>query len=138
DEIIQLSQQKIPNGARRTLSERPVVHEKIALMKARYQSCKLLLEENVRRNWAEAEKGKISVKTKSELRLASSYAVDQCAEIVSQAYKIGGGTSIWDGVKLQELLKDIHVVTQHGMVGHSNFEIAGRVAFELKVNEWLL
>lgn len=138
DEIVQLSKQKVPNGARRSLSERPVVHEKIALMQARYQSSKLLLEEKVRKNWAEAESGKISIKSKSELRLASTYAVEECTSIVSQAYKIGGGSSIWDGVKLQELLKDIHVVSQHGMVGASNFEIAGRVAFDLKVNEWLL
>ena len=138
DEIIQLSQHKVPNGARRSLSERPVIHEKIALMQARYQSCKLLLEEKVRKNWAEAEHGSISVKTKSELRLASTYAVEECTAIVSQAYKIGGGSSIWDGIKLQELLKDIHMVSQHGMVGPSNFEIAGRVAFNLKVNEWLL
>ncbi|NRB53939.1 MAG: hypothetical protein HRU41_40190 [Saprospiraceae bacterium] len=138
DEIIRLSKQKVPNGARRSLSERPIVHEKIALMQARYHSCKLLLEENVRKNWTEAEKGNISAKTKSELRLASTYAVEECSAIISQAYKIGGGSSIWNGVKLQELLKDIHVVSQHGMVGPSNFEIAGRVAFDLKVNEWLL
>ncbi len=43
DEIIQLSQHKIPNGARRSLSERPVVHEKIALMQARYESCKFAI-----------------------------------------------------------------------------------------------
>ena len=137
-EIVQLSKQKVPNGARRSLSERPVVHEKIALMQARYQSSKLLLEEKVRKNWAEAESGNISVKSKSELRLASTYAVEECCAVVSQAYKIGGGSSIWDGVKLQELLKDVHVVSQHGMIGTSNFEIAGRVAFDLKVNEWLL
>ncbi len=98
----------------------------------------LLLEEKVRKNWAEAEEGNITAKTKSELRLASTYAVEACTAIVGQAYKIGGGSSIWDGVKLQELLKDIHVVSQHGMVGPSNFEVAGRVAFDLKVNEWLL
>lgn len=138
DEIIELSKQKVPNGARRSLSERPVIHEKVAIMRARYQSSKLLLEEKVRKNWAEAEAGNISAKTKSELRLASTYAVEECTAIVSQAYKIGGGSSIWNGVKLQELLKDIHVVSQHGMVGPSNFEIAGRVAFDLKVNEWLL
>lgn len=138
DEIIKLSQQKIPNGARRLLSERPVIHEKIALMKARYGSSKLLLEDSVRKNWEEAEKGNISLQTKSELRLASTYAAQQACDIVSQAYKIGGGSSIWNGVKLQELLRDVHVVSQHGMVGPSNFEIAGRVAFDLKVNPWLL
>lgn len=138
DEIIQLSQQKVPNGARRTLAERPAVHEKIALMQATYQAAKLLLADAVRKNWEEAENGKISVKTKSELRLAAAYAVSQSSEIITQAYKIGGGSSVWDGVKLQELLRDIHMVTQHGLVSTNHYEIAGRVAFGLEVNEWLL
>ena len=59
-------------------------------------------------------------------------------QIVQTAYQIGGGSSIWDGVKLQELLRDINVVSQHGLVAATNIEIAGRTAFGLPVNEWLL
>ena len=82
--------------------------------------------------------GNINKSTKSKLRLAASYAVQESVEVVETAYKIGGGSSIWDGVKLQELLRDIHVVSQHGMVSDNNIEIAGRVEFGLDVNEWLL
>lgn len=138
DEIIQLSKNKVPNGASRNLANRPVIQEKIALMQASYQSAKLFLENAVQKNWQAAENGKISAKIKSELRLAASYAVGQSVEIVNQAYRIGGGSSIWNGVKLQELLKDINVVSQHGMISPNNYEIAGRVAFDLDVNEWLL
>ncbi len=138
DEIILLSTEKVPNGDRRTLAERPAVHEKIAKMQAAFQSSRLFLEDAVRKNWLEAEKGIFSVKTKSELRLAASYAVSEAVEVINQAFRIGGGSTVWDGVKLQELLRDVNMVAQHGMVSLNNYEIAGRVAFDMKVNEWLL
>ena len=138
DEILILGKSKIPNGARKTLSERPVVHEKIGQIEAQYQSAKLYLEKAVEKNWQEAKQSKISLQTKSELRLAASFAVQNAVQIVQTAYQIGGGSSIWDGVKLQELLRDINVVSQHRLVAATNIEIAGRTAFGLPVNEWLL
>ncbi len=138
DEIIILATEKVPSGGRKTLGERAVIQEKVALMKAKYLSCKSFLENAIEKNWSNAAGRIDDISTKSELRLATTFTVSECCEIVSQAYKIGGGSSIWDGVKLQELLKDIHVVSQHGMVSSNNYEIAGRVAFGLKVNEWLL
>lgn len=138
DEIISLSQEKVPNGARRPLAERPVVHEKIALMKADYQSAKLLLVHAVERNWEEATQQAISLEAKSELRLAATYAARTSNEIASQAYQLGGGSSVWNGVKLQELLKDAYMVTQHGMVSPAQYEVVGKLAVGGKVNGWLL
>ena len=138
DEIIRLCTEKVPNGARRTLAERPVVHEKNDTLQATYQATKLCMENAVHKNWEEAENKNIQVKTKSELRLATTYAVSQAVEVVQQAYRIGGGSSIWNGVKLEELLRDVNMVSQHGMVSLNNYEIAGRVTFGMKVNEWLL
>lgn len=138
DEILILGKSKIPNGARKTLSERPAVHEKIGQIEAQYQSAKLYLEKAVEKNWQEANHSRISLQSKSELRLAASFAVQSAVQIVQTAYQIGGGSSIWDGVKLQELLRDINVVSQHGLVAATNIEIAGRTAFGLPVNEWLL
>jgi alkylation response protein AidB-like acyl-CoA dehydrogenase len=138
DEIILLSQSKVPNGAKRSLADRPNVQEKVAKMQATYQSAKLFLEDSVAKNWEAALQDSIPIKTKSELRLAATYAVSQAADVVTQAYRIGGGSSIWQGVKVQELLRDMSVATQHGMISPNNYEIAGRIAFDLKVNEWLL
>ena len=137
-EIVDLGKTKIPNGARYPLAKRPLIHYKVAQIKAKYLSAKSFLYDAVIENWEEAITGNINKSTKSKLRLAASYAVQESVEVVETAYKIGGGSSIWDGVKLQELLRDIHVVSQHGMVSDNNMEIAGRVEFGLDVNEWLL
>lgn len=138
DEIILLAHNKVPNGAKRKLSERPIVHEKVALMQANFHATKAFLEQAVHKNWSEAELGQITIAAKSELRLAATFAVQQATTIVQEAYTLGGGSTVWNGVKLQELLQDIHMVSQHGMVTSSQYEIAGRVTFGMTVNEWLL
>ncbi|NJL11899.1 MAG: hypothetical protein HC913_02070 [Microscillaceae bacterium] len=137
-EIKALSLQKVPQGAGRTLSERPVVHDQLARMQAAYQSARLYLHEAMHQNWQAAEQGFPDPATKSALRLAATYAAETALQIVQQAYHLGGGSSIWEGVKLQELLRDAQVMSQHGLIAPPNYEVAGRVAFELPVNAWLL
>ncbi|MEM6805936.1 MAG: acyl-CoA dehydrogenase family protein [Bacteroidota bacterium] len=138
DEIVNLSKSKKPNGAARTLAERPVVHVKLAKMKARLQSARLLLHDAVRANWEDAENRSPNKTNRSELRVAASFAATTACEVVEEAYKLGGGSTVWDGVKLQELLRDVYMVTQHGLVTEGMFEVGGRVVFDLPVNERLL
>lgn len=138
DEITTLSKTKKPSGATRTLADRPLIHDKIARLMAQHRSAKLFLRDAIERNWREAESNTKQTSTKSELRLAASYAVSESAKVVEEAYRMGGGSTVWDGVKLQELLRDVNMVTQHGLVSPNMFEIAGRVSFDLPVNKWLL
>ncbi len=138
EELKKLSLHKVPNGAARTLAERPLVQDQIARMTASYQAAKLFLENAIQKSWQDAERGQSTITNKSELRLAATFAAETSLEIVQQAYKLGGGSSIWDGVKLQELLRDAQVMSQHGLISSNNYEIAGRVALEIPVNEWLL
>lgn len=138
DEIKKLSQKKRPMGAKKTLAERPVVHDRIARMEAAYYSAKLFLEASVQDNWKAAEDRKQTAAQKSKLRLAAANAVDVSAQVVRDAYQIAGGSSIWDGVKLQELFRDVNAITQHGLVASPIFEVVGRVSMGQKVNEALL
>ena len=138
DEIKNLSKKKRPMGARKTLAERPVIHDKIARMEAAYYAAKLFLESSIKESWAAAEERKQTAAQKSKLRLAAANAVEASAQVVRDAYQIGGGSSIWDGVKLQELFRDVNAITQHGLVASSIFEVVGRVSMGQKVNEALL
>lgn len=45
---------------------------------------------------------------------------------------------VWDGVKLQELHRNMAVATQHGLIAAAMWEMIGKVAFGLPFNEWLL
>ena len=137
-EIKELSKTKKPKGANRTLAERPVVHDKIARMEALHQSSWLFLKHAIEACWKEAEAGTPGLESKGQLRLAAAHAVDSSAKVIQEAYQIGGGSTIWDGVKLQELFRDVHAITQHGLVAAPIFEVIGRIELGMKVNEWLL
>jgi len=96
------------------------------------------LEQAIAQNWKEAQSAIPSATTKGLLRMAATHAVTNAAKVVDWCYKIGGGSTIWDSTKLQELQRDMNVLTQHGLVAPSNNEMIGRVAFGLPFNSWLL
>ncbi|MEM6321854.1 MAG: acyl-CoA dehydrogenase family protein [Bacteroidota bacterium] len=138
NEIITYCQRKAPIGSGKKLAERAIIHEKVARMQGQYQAAKAYLESAVQKSWEAAATQTTSEVNKSELRLASAFAVTQSEAVVQQAYKIAGGTAVWQGNKLQELLQDMHMVTQHAMVSANNYETVGRVTFGQKVNPALL
>ena len=138
DEIKKLGLTKKPAMARKTLAEKEVVRYQLAEIESRFLAAEAFLNKAIDLNWAEAQLGFPSVKTKGQLRMAATHAVREAAAVVDWAYKIGGGSTIWNGVKLQELQRDMNVVTQHGLIAPSNFELLGKVGFGLPVNEWIL
>ncbi|MEO1434089.1 MAG: acyl-CoA dehydrogenase family protein [Bacteroidota bacterium] len=137
-ELKKLSTGKAPRGSRRTLSERANVQEQLARMEAQFRSASLLLEHEIDRSWAHAESGTFDIQARAALRLAAVHATETAAQVVGQAYRIGGGSSIWDGVKLLELFRDVNTVTQHGLVSQNLYEMCGKASLGLKVNPGLL
>ncbi|MEM7118338.1 MAG: acyl-CoA dehydrogenase family protein [Chloroflexota bacterium] len=138
DEVRQLGLTKKPAMARRTLSEKPIVQYQLAEATARYEAANAFLAAAIAENWTAAQQTIPLAETKNRLRMAATHAVTEAAQVVDWAYKTGGGSTIWNGVKLQELQRDMQIVTQHGLIAPSNYEMVGRVAFGLPFNEWLL
>ena len=138
DEIKQLGLTKKPAMARKTLSEKEIVRYQLAETESRYLAAAAFLHKSIDQNWAEAEQGVPSIQAKSKLRMAATHAVKESAAVVDWAYKIGGGSTIWNGTKLQELQRDMSVVTQHGLIAPSNFELLGKASFGLPLNQWIL
>ena len=50
---------------------------------------------------------------------------------VNACYRVGGGSTIWQGQPLQRVFQDMHVATQHGSVTAATLEVLGRMAFGL-------
>ena len=42
-------------------------------------------------------------------------------------YHLGGGTSVYRRSPLQRIFRDVHVATQHMMVGPATYELTGRL-----------
>lgn len=138
DEIKKLGVTKKPVMAQRTLSEKAFIQFQLAETEAKYQAAKAFLEKAAIENYEAAKEGIPDIHTKNLLRMAATHVVTASAEVVDWCYKIGGGSTIWNSVKLQELQRDMLVLTQHGLVAPSNNEMIGKVAFGLRFNPWLL
>lgn len=138
DELIAFSKLKSPFGQGKPLSARPEYQMQIAEVYGKYQAAAAIFKETIAQAEKEVLSGPCSIEMKAKIRLSSAQATDLAHQAVQEAYKIGGGSSIWNNNKFSELLRDMNVVTQHGMVSRGNMRTAGAVLLGYKVPEVML
>ena len=128
DELIALAQKKTPVGSRGSLRERGPVQQDIALAEAELRSGRGFMYETAQQIWDLCVAGeKVPDEQRAMLRLASAHAVATSARAVDIAYRLGGGTSLYETSVLQRCFRDVHAATQHIVLGYANYELAGQV-----------
>ncbi len=60
------------------------------------------------------------------LRASGTYATEEASDIVSQAFRFGGGTALYSSHILQKCLRDVHGAAQHNMVSDRAYENHGQ------------
>jgi alkylation response protein AidB-like acyl-CoA dehydrogenase len=127
DEIGDLAGAKTPTLSTRKLAERPATQSGIARAEAAVRAARALLFEATADCWAAAQRGgEISVRLRAGMRLASTNAVEASAFAIDEAYRLGGGSAIYETSPLQRRFRDIHAATQHMLVAPATWELAGR------------
>ena len=100
----------------------------VALAEAQLRSARAFYYETLAAAWAEALAGeRVSLALRRDLRLATTHAVRASAEAVDAMYALGGGSSVYRRSRLQRCFRDVHVVTQHMMVGPPTLELTGKL-----------
>jgi alkylation response protein AidB-like acyl-CoA dehydrogenase len=128
DELTRLAVDKVPTGSRRRLGERALIQVDVAQAEATLRSARAFLDEIIEQTWGDAvQRGSISLEQRALLRLAATHATTSAAQVVDRMYHAGGGTAVYHASVLQRQFRDIHVATQHAMVGTPTYELAGRV-----------
>lgn len=128
DDLVKLATAKKPSGSTRNLAQRGDTQAAVAAAEARVRSARALIDEAVGDAWEQAlASGEIATERKAALRLAASHAIRSSRDAVDAMYELGGGTAIYESSPLQRRLRDIHVATQHMLVGPATWELAGRV-----------
>ncbi|HJK92302.1 MAG TPA: hydroxylase, partial [Polyangiaceae bacterium LLY-WYZ-15_(1-7)] len=56
------------------------------------------------------------------------------AGVVDRVYTLAGGAAIWSRSPLQRHLRDVHVMTQHVMVGEPTLKPVGRILLGLETD----
>ncbi|MEA2624479.1 MAG: indole-3-acetate monooxygenase [Candidatus Binatota bacterium] len=139
EELTALAAGKTPSGSRRLLRDRPMVQVQVAEAEATLLAGRALLFDALGHAWRAAERdGRLDVADRASLRLAATHATRSSARAVDLVYDSGGGSSIYASSPLQRCFRDVHVVTQHMMVGAPTYEVAGRVLLGLDTDVSML
>ncbi|WP_394842847.1 acyl-CoA dehydrogenase family protein [Pendulispora brunnea] len=139
DSLIELATKKTPQGSTRLLAERPSTQEHVARAEARWRAARALVLEAVDAAWSAAvETEGISTEHKRDIRLATTFATEEAAAVVNRMHTTAGGSAVFEASPIQRCLRDVHVATQHMMVGESTYEVTGRLLLGLPTNTAML
>ncbi|MCC6921394.1 MAG: acyl-CoA dehydrogenase family protein [Alphaproteobacteria bacterium] len=133
DTLTALAGGKTPEGHRRPLAQRAETQEKLAEAEALVRSSRAWLWDTIGTAWHAAQHaGAVALEQRRDLRLATTHAVRSAARAVDLMYHLGGGSSVYETSRLQRCFRDIHVATQHMLVGTPTLELTGRLFLDLE------
>lgn len=127
DDLAELAGAKTPALSTRRLAERAGTQAGIARAEARVRAARSLLFAAVGAAWEAARSGgEISLRLRTDLRLASTHAVDAATVAVDAVQRLAGGSAIYETSPLERRFRDLHAATQHMLIGPATWELAGR------------
>jgi alkylation response protein AidB-like acyl-CoA dehydrogenase len=127
---------KTPRAMQASLREQPLVQAGVGHSEAHLRSGRAFLTETVRDLWTEATcTGALSLDQRVTLRLATTHGIRLAVEIIDTLYNAAGVTSIFEGNLLQHYFQDIHVISQHLQARLSHYELVGKHALGLKIDQ---
>ena len=134
-ELIELAGAKTPEGHRKPIAARTRTQEDVADAEATLRSARAFFYESINAAWSEAQSGgKLSLKSRQDLRLSATHAARSSVKVVDLMYNLGGGTSVYKTSPLQRYFRDVHVASQHMMIATPTLETAGRVLLGLETD----
>ena len=133
DDVIFLAGRRTPTGSRRMMGERTPVQGEVAAAEARLRAARAFLIGAIDEAWAAAsEGGQVPVEQRISLRLAATHAATAGAEVTAVAYRLGGGSSVYESQSpLPRRFRDAHTATQHMLVAPATNELVGRLLLGL-------
>jgi alkylation response protein AidB-like acyl-CoA dehydrogenase len=138
DGFVLTAKTKTSQGSKRTLAQRELVQVEVARAEAKVSAARAFLFAALEEAAGDASGAVASVTARARLRLAAAHAAESAAAATTQMYHAGGASAVYTKNPLQRHLRDVHVVTQHLMVGDAATTMAGRVLLDLETDTTLL
>jgi len=127
DDLAAMAGGKVPAAGRRTLAERTTVQAEFARAEAALRGARALLDESIGEAWECAVgAGAVDERRRAGLRLAATHGATAGLQATETAYRLGGGTAIYDSSPLQRRLRDVNAAVQHMLVAPATWELTGR------------
>jgi len=135
DDLLALAGHKHPRGARSSLRESPVVQTRLAELEAELASARAYQQQVLREVWQKVDRtGELQMADRAQLRLATTYAINQATDVSEQVYRLAGATALFEGGVFERRFRDAHAVSQQVQGRHTNFETVGRFMLGLDVD----
>jgi alkylation response protein AidB-like acyl-CoA dehydrogenase len=136
DAFFALAGAKTPRSMQAALRDQPAIQATVGRSEAQLRSARAFLSESVRDIWSEAvSTGAISSDRRAVLRLATTHAIRLAVDVVDAVYNACGVTAIFEGNPIQRCFQDIHVISQHTQGRLAHYELIGKHALGLKVDQ---
>jgi len=133
DAFVELTRDKIPRGAQRTLRDNNVIQAQVAQSEARLRGARAFLLGSLGGIWREvARSGRLTTDDNTTIRLASTWAIHQGCEVVDAGYHAAGATAIFESNPFERRFRDIHTVAQQYQGCQAHFETVGQALLGLE------
>ena len=127
DSFAELAQSKHNRGAERPIASREMVQTKLGEAEALLRSGRAFLYEACRETWDILTSGRpVPIEQAATNRLAYATATKNAVDATDMAFTLAGSSSIYESSPIERCFRDVHMVTQHGVVGPAGFQIAGQ------------
>ena len=109
------------------LANRPVFQRALGECDLRLRAARSLNVETLEAAWQSVCDGRTPAPDlQARMRGCATYATDVAADVVSQAFRYGGGAALFVSSMLQQCLRDINAAAQHQMVSDAAYENHGQ------------
>lgn len=139
DALVDFATTKTPRGVSGLLREQARTQMQVAESEATLRSARAFLREAVSDAWEDVSaKHKLSMNARVRLRLATTFAIHRCKDVVDVAYHLAGGNAIFADHPFERRFRDMHAVTQQMQSREDHFEAVGRYLMGLEADDtWL-
>ena len=134
-DFVSLASQKSPQSSQGawTLRDNAVIQSKVAICEARLMAARGLVLDLYGRLCGKAERGDaFTQEDRAQMRMASTFAMNEGREIVDFAYHAAGGTAIFQTQPFERRFRDINCASQQGQASPANFELIGQFLLGLQ------
>ena len=139
DELLRLAGTKTPFGMASTLSTRTTAQIAVAEAMATVRSARALLVEETACLWEMVQEGTpLTTEQQALLRIAATHATAASADVVDRMYTTAGGSALYASSPLQQLLRDVHAITQHVFVAPPAYEPLGKILLGVEPDGFML
>ncbi len=123
---IDTAMKKIPQE-QSALREQVQTHRELGQAAAIWGAADAFLTQAASTLWTRATTtGEVAMDDRIQLRLASTHAIRQAADVVDIAYAICGATSVFEASPIQRKFQDAHAITQQIQGRLEHYETAGQ------------